>query len=127
MAPRAVQLSHPDKVLFPADGITKGEVAAYYRAVAPYLLPHLRDRPVNLERFPNGIGRPGFFQQSMPRHYPSWISSVEVEKEGGRVRHVVVRDAATLEYLTNQNCITLHAWLSRTRRLDYPDQAIFDL
>lgn len=127
MASRSVAFTHLDKSLFPGDGITKGDLVSYYRAVGRYILPYLRDRPINLERFPNGIGRPGFFQQAMPHHYPDWIASVEVKKEGGRVRHVVVKDVATLMYLANQACVTLHAWLSRTRRPRYPDQMIFDL
>jgi bifunctional non-homologous end joining protein LigD len=121
------QLTHLDKPLFPADRITKGDLVKYYEAVAPHILPHLRDRPVNLERFPGGIGGRGFFQQAMPRHYPAWMTSIEVAKESGSVRHVVVQDRSALVYLANQNCITLHAWLSQIRRLDYPDQMIFDL
>ena len=127
MARHTVKLTSLDKLLFPADRITKGEVVDYYRAVASHMLPYLRDRPINLERFPDGVGRPGFFQQAMPRHYPTWIAGVEVEKAGGSVRHAVVRNAASLTYLANQNCITLHAWLSRSRHLDCPDQMIFDL
>ena len=127
MTRHTVELTSLDKLLFPADGITKGDLVDYYRSVAPYILPYLRDRPINLERFPNGIGQPGFFQQAMPPHYPAWIASLEVEKENGSVRHVVVRNPATLVYLANQNCVTLHAWLSRARRLDHPDQMIFDL
>jgi bifunctional non-homologous end joining protein LigD len=124
---RAVAVSSLDKVLFPEDGITKGELIEYYAAVAPHMLPHLKDRPVNLERFPNGIARGGFFQQAMPESSPDWIEVVTVEKAGGRVRHVVIQTAATLVYLANQGCITPHAWLSRRDRLDYPDQLVFDL
>jgi len=127
MAHHPVDFTSLDKPLFPADGITKAELIAYYRAVAPHMLPYLRDRPINVECFPHGIRRPGFFQQAMPPHYPSWIAGVDVKKEGGSVRHVMVQDTDTLLYLVNQNCITLHAWLSLANRLDAPDQLIFDL
>jgi bifunctional non-homologous end joining protein LigD len=124
---RAVAVSSLDKVLFPEAGITKGELIEYYAAVAPHMLPQLKDRPVNLERFPEGIARGGFFQQAMPDSFPEWIEGVTVEKADGTVRHVLVQTAATLVYLANQGCITLHAWLSRRDRLDYPDQLVFDL
>jgi bifunctional non-homologous end joining protein LigD len=124
---RAVEITHPERVLFPDVGITKGDLAEHYRAVAPYILPHLKDRPLNLERFPGGIGQAGFFQQAAPPHYPGWIPRVSVAKQGGKVNHVVVDHAAALVYLANQSAITLHAWLSRRDRLDYPDQMIFDL
>ena len=124
---RAVAVTSLDKVLFPDDGITKGELIEYYGTVAPHMLPHLKDRPVNLERFPAGIERAGFFQQAMPDSFPDWVESVTVEKADGRVRHVLVQNAATLVYLANQGCVTPHAWLSRRDRLDSPDQLIFDL
>jgi bifunctional non-homologous end joining protein LigD len=124
---RTVGVSSLDKVLFPKPGITKGELIEYYAAVAPHMLPHLKDRPVNLERFPDGIARGGFFQQAMPDSFPDWIEGVTVEKAGGRVRHVVIQTAATLVHVANQGCITPHAWLSRRDRLDYPDQLVFDL
>jgi bifunctional non-homologous end joining protein LigD len=122
-----VQLTNPDKILFPADGITKRDLAEYYKAVAPRMVPHLRDRPLNLQRFPEGIGRPGFFQQEMPDHGPDWLEGVTVAKEGGSVRHLMAQNAATLVYLANQGCITPHAWLSRAGALERPDQIIFDL
>lgn len=124
---RAIEISHPDKVLFPQDGITKLELAEYYLAAASAMLPHLGDRPLNLQRFPSGIGRPGFFQQKMPDGAPDWIESVTVRKEGGRIRHLVATNAATLVYLANLSCITMHGWLSRRDQLDHPDQLVFDL
>jgi bifunctional non-homologous end joining protein LigD len=124
---RTVEITNPEKVLFPQDGITKLELVDYYRAIARRMMPHLRDRPVNLQRFPAGISRPGFFQQGMPDHYPDWIDSVLVKKRGGSVRHVVVQSAATLAHLANLGCITLHAWLSRRDQLERPDMMIFDL
>jgi bifunctional non-homologous end joining protein LigD len=123
---RRLEISNPDKVLFPDDGITKAELADYYRAVAPVMLPQVRDRPLMLQRFPHGIGRPGFVQKEAS-HFPDWISRIEVAKQRGTVTHVVANDAATLVYLADQACITLHPWLSRGDRLRFPDQLIFDL
>lgn len=124
---RSIVVTNPAKVLFPQDGIAKIDLVEYYRAIGPSAVPHLRDRPINLERYPAGISRPGFFQQGMPEHYPDWIESVLVKKAGGTVRHVVVENAATLVYLANLGCVTPHAWLSRRRNLDRPDMMIFDI
>ncbi|MBV9326117.1 MAG: non-homologous end-joining DNA ligase [Chloroflexi bacterium] len=120
-------ISHPDKVMFPDDGITKGEVAAYYASVAPLMLPHLRDRPVTMERFPNGIGAGGFLQKDVSRGFPEWLERVEAPKRGGVVHYPIVDDARSLEWLANQNCITPHVWASRTPRLYQPDVCVFDL
>ena len=78
-------ITHPEKVLFPEDGITKGELASYYETVAPVILPHLRGRPVTMERFPSGIGQPGFWQKNVSRGSPAWLERVEVPKKGGTV------------------------------------------
>ena len=123
---RRIQISRPEKVLFPS-GITKADLARYYDAVATAMLPHLRDRPLNLERYPDGIEGERIIQQRAGRHFPKWIGRVEVRKKGGTVEHVLARDAATLVYLANQACITLHPWLSRKDALDRPDRLIFDL
>lgn len=124
---REVKITRPEKILFPEDGITKGELIEYYHRIASVILPYLRARPLALERYPDGIDRPGFFQKSAAQYYPSWIRTVTVKKVGGTVRHVVCDDAATLVYLANQACVTPHIWLSRIDRLDYPDQMVFDL
>ncbi|WP_055493787.1 non-homologous end-joining DNA ligase [Streptomyces sp. TP-A0356] len=128
---RTVEIHRPDKVLFPGDGdgkeYTKADLVAYYRSVAPYMLPHLRGRPLMLERHPDGIEGPRFMQKNTPDHYPDWIHRVEVPKEGGTVCHTVCDDTATLLYLADQACITLHRWLSRVGRLDRPDRIVFDL
>ena len=122
-----VRITSPGKILFPEDGITKRDLIDYYRRIAPWILPHLRGRPLTMERYPDGIDQPGFFQKAAPLYYPRWIETVTVKKVGGTVRHVVCDDAATLVYLANQACLTPHIWLSRTGRLDYPDQMVFDL
>ena len=125
---REVAISHPEKILFPEDGITKRDLVDYYRDIAPWILPHLRDRPLALECYPDGIDQPGFIRKDAPAHYPGWIRTVTIAKKaGGTVRHVVCNDAATLVYLANQACITPHIWLSRIDKLDRPDQMVFDL
>jgi bifunctional non-homologous end joining protein LigD len=123
---RIVRVARPDKPLFPS-GITKAELARYYADVAPAMLPHIAGRPLNLERYPDGIDGPRIIQQRAGGHFPAWIRRVTVPKRGGTVAHVVASDAATLVYLADQACITLHAWLSRADRLDRPDRLIFDL
>ena len=125
--PEAVEVPRPQKVLFPEAGLTKADLARHYREVAPAALPLLRGRPLNLQRFPDGIAAGGFMQQQAGRHFPPWIRRVRVAKEGGSVEHVVADDAATLVYLAGQAAITLHAWTSRADRLDRPDRVIFDL
>jgi bifunctional non-homologous end joining protein LigD len=123
----SVVISHPEKVLFPDDGITKGELASYYESIAPHLLPHLRQRPVTMERFHRGIGQAGFIQKTIGKGTPDWIERVEVPKKGGTVTHPLINDTRSLLWLANQNCITPHVWVSRVPRLYHPDVCIFDL
>ena len=120
-------ITHPEKVLFPADGITKGELAAYYEAVAPLMLPHIARRPITMERFPNGIGEKGFLQKNVSRGFPAWLERVEVPKKGGTVNYPLVTDARSLQWMVNQNTITPHVWASRDPTLWYPDVCVFDL
>jgi bifunctional non-homologous end joining protein LigD len=124
---RDVEITHPGKVLFPDDGITKADLAAYYRDAAPAMVPLVRDRPVSLQRFNAGIGREGFFQKNVAKGVPPWVKRVEVGKKGGSLWHVLANDAATLVWLANQNAITPHVWLSRADRPERPDRMIFDL
>ncbi|WP_328352978.1 non-homologous end-joining DNA ligase [Streptomyces sp. NBC_00445] len=128
---RTVEVHRPGKVLFPGGGdakeYTKGDLVDYYRDIAPFMLPHLRGRPLMLQRQPDGLGGPQFMQKNTPDHYPEWIARVEVSKEGGTVCHTVCDDTATLLYLADQACLTLHRWLSRTDSLDRPDRLVFDL
>lgn len=124
----SVELTHEDKLLFPRDGLTKAGLVDYYRQAAGVMLNELRDRPVVMQRFPDGIEGKGFFHKDVPDYFPEWIDRVSVEKrEGGTIDHVVCNKAATLVYLANQGCITLHHWLSRTQFLEHPDQLVFDL
>jgi bifunctional non-homologous end joining protein LigD len=120
-------ITHPEKIMFPDDGITKGELAAYYEAVAPVMLPHLSGRPVTMERYPSGIARKGFWQKDVSKGFPDWLQRVEVPKKGGAVHHPVITDLRSLLWVTNQNTITQHVWISRIPRLYYPDVCLFDL
>ncbi|MGW3588452.1 non-homologous end-joining DNA ligase [Streptomyces fungicidicus] len=128
---RSVEIRRPGKVLFPggrdAAQYTKGDLVDYHRAVAPFMLPHLRGRPLMLDRRPDGVGGPAFMQKNTPDGYPDWITRAEVGKEGGTVTHTVCDDTATLLYLVDQASITLHRWQSRTARIDRPDRLVFDL
>ena len=120
-------ITHADKVLFPDDGITKGDLASYYEMIAPAMLPHIVGRPVTMERFHRGIGEKGFFQKNVVKGFPAWLERVEVGKKDGLVHHPVVRDVRGLLWLANQNCITPHVWTSRAPNVATPDICIFDL
>lgn len=122
-----VELGKPDKVLFPDRGITKRDLADYYRRVAPNMLPHIRGRPITMHRFPDGIDGSDFFQKDVPDYFPDWIGTEIVDKEGGTVEHVVCNDSATLVYLVAQACVTPHVWLSTVDALRSPDRMVFDL
>jgi bifunctional non-homologous end joining protein LigD len=120
------EISRPDKPLFP-EGTTKLDLARYYDRVAEVMVAHVAGRPLNLERFPDGIEGRSLFTQQAPKHFPDWIRRATVPKKGGTVDHVVVEKRETLVYLAGQACITLHAWTSRRDRLDRPDRLIIDL
>jgi bifunctional non-homologous end joining protein LigD len=126
---RTVQVSSVDKPFFPETGLTKGDLLAYYRDVAETMLPHLRGRPLNLQRFPNGVESKGFWQQGVGDHFPDWVRTVTVERRGrgGTVDHVVCEDAATIVYLANLATVTFHAWTSTVEHLARPDLVILDL
>jgi len=124
---RVVEISNPDKVLFPDDGLTKFDLARYADRIAPTALPHYRDRPLTMQRFPDGIDAGGFFQKNVPDHFPDWIERVELPKEGGTVTHAVITEAAALVYLADQGCITPHLALARSDSPRHPDRLIFDL
>ena len=129
--PAALAFTHQDKIMFPEVGITKGDVLRFYERIAPRLLTHLRDRPMTLERFPEGLTgteAPHFWQKNTPSYYPEWIPRVTLSSEDGQlVTYTLVNDAATLLYLVNQGTLTFHPWLSRIQNLDRPDFVIFDL
>jgi bifunctional non-homologous end joining protein LigD len=128
MSSEDVKLSHPDKVLFPADGLTKADLAGHYARVAEAMLPHVRDRPMNLWRWNNGIDGERVVQQSLPKGAPDWVARVEVpRRKGGDIFHGLINDGRTLRWLAQQNCITPHVWNSRADKLDKPDRIVFDL
>jgi bifunctional non-homologous end joining protein LigD len=120
-------ITHPEKLMFPDDGITKGELAGYYEMIAPYILPHLRGRPVTMERYHRGIGAKGFFQKDVTKGFPNWLERVEVPKKGGTVHHPVASNVNSLLWLANQNAVTLHVWTSRAPDFLHPDLCVFDL
>jgi bifunctional non-homologous end joining protein LigD len=124
-------ITHPGKVLFPDDGITKGELCAYYEAIAPVMLRHVQGRPVTMERYPAGIDKKGFIQKDVSKGFPAWLERVEVEKRTGKepgvVHYPLVGDARALVWLANQNSITPHVWCARVPHLYQPDLCVFDL
>ncbi len=127
-----LQVRNAGKELFDEGGVTKRELIEHYRRVAPAILPHIRERPLALHRFPDGIGpdsgKDGFFQKQRPEHAPDWVRGVRVERrQGGSLTMVVCDDTATLLWLADQAVITLHPWLSRVGDLRRPDRMIFDL
>ncbi|WP_128982565.1 non-homologous end-joining DNA ligase [Streptomyces roseicoloratus] len=124
---RTVEVPRPDKVLFPADGLTKADLADYYHRVARRMVPQLRGRPLMLERHPDGIDGPGFLQKDVPDHFPDWLTRAELPKADGTVTYALCDDAASLVYLASQACVTPHRWLSRADRPDHPDRLVFDL
>src|SRR5579883_2597412 len=129
---RKLAFTNLDKVLFPRDGITKGQLIDYYRAVAPYILPYLKGRPLTLERFPDGIGKAGWWEKQIPRGLPEWVPTVHVRTEygrhaGGTVEFMVCNDEPTLAYVANLAAITLHVWTSREPKLENPDFLLIDL
>ncbi|MEO8621871.1 MAG: non-homologous end-joining DNA ligase [bacterium] len=120
-------ISHPEKVLFPDDGITKGELAAHYELVAPLMVPLIHHRPITMERFHRGIGEKGFFQKNIPKGAPDWLETVAVPKKDGVVNYPIITDVRGVMWLVNQNCITPHVWVSRVPDLSHPDLCVFDL
>jgi bifunctional non-homologous end joining protein LigD len=129
--PHVVELSNTERVLFPDDHITKGDLIRYYQKVSQTMLPHIMGRPLNMQRFPQGIDHEGFYQQEIGDYFPDWIDRVTVPKGlGGKLTHVLCNSEATLLYLANQACITPHVWLSRLgpgKELRNPDLMAFDL
>ena len=129
---RVVKLSSPDRVLFPGDRVTKGDLFAYYCDIAPVLVPHLRDRPFTMKRFREGIVAPSFFQKDAPKGMPEWIPTRPFRtypREGGSriVNFPLVNDDLALLWMVNAGCIDLNAWYSRSDKPDRPDWVLFDL
>lgn len=127
VAGRSIEVSRPDKTLFPDDRITKRDLASYYSEMGERMLPHMRDRAVTMHRYPDGIEGEDFYQKEMPDYFPDWIDRRTLPKEDGEVTYVVANDIATLVYLADQAVITPHVTLSRVDRREHPDRMIFDM
>ncbi len=123
---REIRITHPDRVVFPQVRLAKVDLARHYERVAARMVEHVRDRPLALQAFPQGIDADGFFMKAVPSYFPDWIGRVTVPKKGGTVTHVLAQDAATLVYLAGQNVVTVHTWLSRADAPREPDRLILD-
>jgi bifunctional non-homologous end joining protein LigD len=123
---RDVRITHPDRVVFPRAALTKLDLARHYERVAPAMLPYVRDRPLALQAFPDGIEGAGYFMKAVPGYFPKWVARATLPKKGGTITHALAQDAATLVYLAGQNVFTLHTWLSRADAPYQPDRLILD-
>jgi bifunctional non-homologous end joining protein LigD len=126
IAGRRLPLTNLDKVLWPADGITKRDMIEYYVRMAPYMLPYLRERPLSMQVFPDGINGKSFWRKDKPTHAPEWIESWTYHGEKTKT-YIVVNEVATLAWVANAGVIDLHPWHSRIDAPDDPDWAVFDL
>jgi bifunctional non-homologous end joining protein LigD len=126
---KRLTLSNLDKVLYPKAGFTKAQVIDYYLRAAPAVLPHLRDRPLTLKRYPNGVDAPFFYEKNAPSHRPAWVKTAAVWSEHNQreMQFVMVQDVATLAWAANLADLELHVPLHRSRDLDRPDSVVFDL
>lgn len=125
---RSIDISNVDKVFFPDAGLTKGALLDYHVRVAELMLPHVRDRPVAVKRYPDGLDGQGFFQKNAGSHFPDWIRRQELPKrDGGSLDHVIVDEPATLVYLADQGTIEFHPWLSEAGDLEHPVELVLDL
>jgi bifunctional non-homologous end joining protein LigD len=128
---QTVKLTNQDKILYPNDGYTKGDLVAYYRAVAPVILPYLRDNPLTMERYPDGIDvTRGIWEKQLPKYAPDWVNRATIAPSTGeprKVTYVVCDDEATLVWIANLAAITLHIWYSRVATIDVPDVILLDL
>ena len=130
---RTLKLSNLDKVFFPDEGITKGDVIGFYRDVAAALVPHLKDRPFTMKRFPDGIAGKSFFQKNAPGHMPSWIprreylSTSRESRQKRMIAYPLVNEELALLWMANMGCVDLNTWYSRVDKPDRPDWVLFDL
>ena len=130
-----VEVSHPDRVVFPEIGLTKGELVDYYVRVADWILPHLRGRPLTMQIFPKGVGAPGStYIKERRKHFPGWVGSASVpisdatkKKRGDELLMPIIDTADALKYVANQGMVTPHVWLSRADDPSHPDRLVFDL
>ncbi|XHD31545.1 hypothetical protein NOX90_02185 [Wolbachia endosymbiont of Anurida maritima] len=123
-----INITHPEKVLFPESNITKGEFVKYYTAIAGRLLPYIKDRPLTVHCFPHGIAQEGFYRQHAQEDLPKWFKTCELKRKmGGTVKHILCNDKESLIYLVNHNTIEFHRWLSTIENPENPDILIIDI
>lgn len=123
-----IEVSHPDKRIFPQINVTKEELIDYYEKIADIMLPHMKNRTITMHRYPDGVNESGFYMQHKPDYFPDWVKSIEVKKkDGDKTARVVCNNKASLVYIANQGCITPHIWLSQIDQINQPDKMIFDL
>lgn len=124
---QGITITHPDKVRYPKADVSKLEIINYYKNVAKDILPYLKDRPLTLHRFPDGINNKGFYQKNTPEYFPDFIKTIEVETSQGSNVAMVCNNLKTLIYLANQGTIELHVWMSKIDMIHKPDKVVFDL
>src|SRR6185503_8450446 len=126
---REVQLTHLDKVLFPATGFTKGHLINYYVRIAPYVLPHLKQRPLTLKMYQKGIGGPALYVKNAPSFTPAWVKTFAVPRRGrvGDIRYLLINDLPSLMWASNMNNIELHVFLAKAPKIAQPTMMVFDL
>jgi bifunctional non-homologous end joining protein LigD len=125
---REVKLTNLDKVFFPEPGLTKGDLIRYYLDVAPYVLHHVRNRPMQMKRYPNGVEGEFFYQKRVPVPHPDWLETTHIRFPSGRTADFpVCQDAASLAWIVNLGCIELHTWHSRITDVERPDYLLIDL
>ncbi len=122
-----VEISHPDKIIFPKENISKLQMVQYYDEVANKMLPYMKNRPLTLQRFPNGINEDGFYQKSASDYFPDFIKTVEIKTEEGSNTQILCNSKKALIYLANQGTVVFHIWLSKKDKLYKPDKVVFDL
>jgi len=122
-----VEISHPDKIIFPKENITKLQMVQYYEEVANKMLPYMHNRPLTLQRFPNGVNHDGFFQKNASDYFPDFIKTIKIKTEEGSNTQILCNSKKALIYLANQGTIVFHIWLSKKDKLYKPDKVVFDL
>jgi bifunctional non-homologous end joining protein LigD len=126
---KTLKLTHLDKIFWPKEKLTKGDLIAYYDKITPYILPYLKDRPESLNRHPGGITGPNFFQKDVDHQPPAWAKTAKIYSESNQkyINYLVCNDKATLLYMANLGCIEINPWFSTLKHLDKPDYAVIDL
>ncbi len=125
---KKISISNPEKMFYPEEGYKKKDILDYYLKISSIMLAHLKERPLNMHRAPDGVEGETFYQQDISDYFPEWVGRIETERKGGgKITHAVCNDKKTLLYLAGQAVLTMHIWLSRTDSINEPDKMIFDL